>query len=437
MTYNSTAVDAAAAHLQQVSENPESFPVDWNIIEPAAKILGSLPSPAVLPLVGPMVAILQGTSETNRDMLLPLLVEVVDKVEVPSGIASVGDDALISGLNSHETVLTCAVIRLISRSGAYPVNPEIIDCLLKLLLKEDCKFQSASALVALLTAQRDVRSYVFENEKHHAILSQIKREQPSFLMELVEPVVSVSDTVVDNEWLLFDLDTADVLMVVNCVEFYTRLVSNPHKPEIVNAISEKLSEIFRLFDTTDDLLVKSSCYPFFAALSSHEPTVFLYFDKQYSLILKNENDARLFASVDAAYLATYEDLVKALALKSSTASVFAHLISCKDSYSLLQLSSQKILALSVEPKLFIINCLTCTPWGSSDLLTKWPQVMDYLMSIQVYEPNLRSLAIHIMENLLLRFTDITNASVWRVKIRQKWQQLTGAVDNTPQALVAS
>lgn len=437
MTYNSTAVDVAAAHLQNVSENPENSLVEWKLIEPAAKILGSLPPPAVLPLVGPMVAILQGTSEHNRDMLLPLLEELVDKVEIPDGLKIVGNEALISGLNSPENVLTCAVIRLISRSAAYTVDFEIIDRLLELLLNDSCKFQSASALVALLTAQKDVRSYVFENEKHHEILKKVKKEQPSFLMELVEPVVALSDTTVDTEWLLFDLDLSDVLMVVNCVEFYTRLVSNPHQHEIVNAISEKLGEIFILFDTSDDPLAKSSCYPFFAAVSCHEPTVFLYFDKQFSLILKNENDARLFASVDASYLATYEDLIKALALKSSTVSVFTHLISCKDSYGLLQLSSQNILALTVEPKLFIINSLTCTPWGSSDLLTKWPQIMDYLMSIQVYEPNLRSMAIHIMENLLLRFTDITNASVWRVKIRQKWQQLTGAVDNTPQALVAS
>lgn len=227
----------------------------------------------------------------------------------------------------------------------------------------------------------------------------------------------------------------DMLLVMNKIQMYKELLTNPHPSQLIEIISEQVKAICHLFlqrDTNEEvkMFLLNEIINFFGALSRAYPAAFSDVDKYVDLassgLLTNYNNDHALttlATLDPNYLVqAHPDVIRQIPFRARTLVPLRNIYKSQQAYELSKPTSDLLLALPYLELMFILGAITSTPWGTADLLQNWPRVMDSLLSHEgIRDRDTASFRREVFENLLMNPSE--TLSIWFDRLREGYAEI--------------
>jgi hypothetical protein len=457
----------AQIHLQQVLRGESLY--DTSIIERANTKL-SLDSSllvgddkVIVVLLPLLVTVLRTPfNNINYESVIELLQTILGQKSFQQVLAFISQSDLIEGLRSGVAPLQKACVSQIVKADPSDMlaNTPLVDGLVEILasMSSDSSVVGATTrgLSSLAGKGELVRRRLFSGESL-ATLQNKMHDGDSILqgrlMTLITDLLPFdSPQVIPISLISFPPDSIDkdddVLLVLNKIQFYRDLISNPHPSTLIAQIAPQLESIARLYnrrheDPTVDSFLVNEIFAIFGAFSSVDPSGFRELDNLYNIASASEltdyNDDRkiMFLSLlSPKYLIeNVPDVLRHMPVRARTVRAFRNLVMNEEAYKLCRPSAENMLELPYLELMALLTATTNTPWGTQDLLGS-PRLMDSLLwNESIRERDTMSYRREVLDNLMKNPPEVL--SVWYEPIRKKHRELVyGVAEVEPQAAVA-
>ncbi|ANB11449.1 Hsm3p [Sugiyamaella lignohabitans] len=438
------------------------------LIEDAAngdKILQSL-----LPL---LITVLRTPLDgVDYGLVVSLLSTVLSHKSYAEVVQFISQNDLIEGLQSGVSHLQIACINQITKANPPDIlaNTPVILVLVKLIasrqVESEVVYAVQKALSLLASFGHLVRRRLFSGDSLEILTSSLFNGDSILqarLMNLITDVLpfdKAPNQYIPTELIAFPPEGIshddDLLLVLNKIQFYRDIISNPHPSTLITSISPQIEAVAVLYsklenDPVMESFLTNETLAFFGVLSSTYMAVFRELDVKYKLTHTlessqlNFNNAatNMFLSLlSPRYVYEFlSDTIRLIPLRAHTVRVLRNLVKHEPSFQLLVSGScaladqTKIVELPYLELMALLVPITATTWGVNGLV-RWPKVVDaILFKEDVRDKDSVSYRREVFDNLVK--SPSQSLGVWNEPIRTKYRELVhGVVHREAHAAVA-
>lgn len=371
-------------------------------------------------------------------------------------------DDIIGGINSGLPALQRACMVQIARASppdivaSTPLIDELVNIVVSPESDRSVANESIKALVALACDGELVRRKLFTGKCGSSLEAAINWTSSELsknkglttvqcrVMSLITDIVpfDVSTNYVTREFLCLppsSIDSdPDVLLVLNKLQFYRDLISNPHTPHLVDYIDDQVQAIARLYGKRRDdpdvaSFLLNELFTFFGALSSVDPDRFAVLDSQHSIThssnltdFKSNHTIMFLSLLSPKYLASHlPRVVSEIPISAHTVRALRNFARNESCFNLLFNRPDVARAIARLPYyelMALLDAVSSKPYGIHKMLNSWSGAMNQLMwNEDVRDRDSVSFRREVFENLV--HASPSQLGTWNEQIRLVYRAL--------------
>lgn len=403
-------------------------------------------------LLPQLIYILQNPTvlKTNDDQdgytpIINLLQALLLQKSFEETLQFIPQDALLQGLTSGNEPLQKACILQISKAEPSDLvaSTPLIEAIASVFA--DSSSSSAIACTAIdgivkLSQGKLVCRRLFSGECLKVLNSCKTNDKngikQSRLMSLIEQILPKDDDR-DIPYELIqcppssieDADS-DVLMVMNRIQFYKRLLANPHPNDLIANINSQINSIVKLFqqrysNITVSSFLSSEIYDFLGVLSRADAETFKSLDNKYSIVAPTSQDdvISILSNINGDYLSQkVPQIIESLPYTVQTVAALKNLLLNENCYKLSNPTSDKLISLPALEQMVLLVSISSTTWGVNDLVHNWPSVINKLLieKNEVRDKDVLFFKRQVYENFLSESS--STLSIWDQGLRRRYRE---------------